>query len=388
MAAISVTYSFTNGTAADAGQVNTNFADIIAGTSDGTKDFSISAISCAGVATFNNNVILGNASGDDIQFNGSLATSIPIKTHATYNVGSSTLALLSVYFSMDSTHGVRLLGSSSGSANYSLTLPPATGAAGDVLYSTDASSTLGWKKDSVLITNASGGTSGVTLTTSSNSVTVFTPSAAITVKLDNSFTAGRQITIINNGTAEITLTANDDTTIATVYRQTSYTCLTPSATPTTNTSWLGLTPIISPSIEVSSLVSFTGLGTPADIEVLMKRNGSTVTLWGWVEAGTVSSTTMTMVLPSGIAINSSTPYETAHHHFGMWGSHRASSWLAAGDGGVVTYISGQGTDRVCFVRDGNADAWNTMLANAVMGNSGTFSFKCEFEVTGWSANKG
>jgi hypothetical protein len=53
MANITVTHTFVNGNVADASQMNTNFTDIINGTSDGTKDFSISAITCAGTATFN-----------------------------------------------------------------------------------------------------------------------------------------------------------------------------------------------------------------------------------------------------------------------------------------------------------------------------------------------
>lgn len=58
MAAITVTYTFSNGTTADATQVNTNFTDILNGLSDGTKDISIGALTVAttsshtGVASF------------------------------------------------------------------------------------------------------------------------------------------------------------------------------------------------------------------------------------------------------------------------------------------------------------------------------------------------
>lgn len=238
MAFISVTYSFTNATAADAGQVNTNFTDLINGTSDGTSDLNIAALTCAGTVTLNGDIVLSS---------GLLASSIPIKTTRTYDIGSANLGLRSIYFGMNSTHTAAISAPSSGaSGDYSLILPALAPAIYDVISTTDGSGATVFRKDSALSINASGGTSGVTLTTASPSVSVFTPSAAITIKLDNSFTAGRQITIVNNGTAEISLTANDDTVIATVYRQTTYTCMTPSATPTTNTSWLGLTPIISP----------------------------------------------------------------------------------------------------------------------------------------------
>ena len=44
MASPSVTYSFTNGTSADATQVNQNFTDIINAMTDGSKTFSIDAL--------------------------------------------------------------------------------------------------------------------------------------------------------------------------------------------------------------------------------------------------------------------------------------------------------------------------------------------------------
>ena len=97
MASISVTYSFSNGTTADASQVNQNFTDIINGTSDGTKDFSISGLTVAGTANLNGNINLGNASADQITFTGSLSSSLPLKTTNSYDVGSSTLGLRTIY---------------------------------------------------------------------------------------------------------------------------------------------------------------------------------------------------------------------------------------------------------------------------------------------------
>jgi len=81
MANISVTYSFTNGTSADADQVNQNFTDIINGTSDASKDMSINALTVAGALTANGNVTLGNSSGDDLTVTASLASTIVKLTH-------------------------------------------------------------------------------------------------------------------------------------------------------------------------------------------------------------------------------------------------------------------------------------------------------------------
>lgn len=86
----SYTYSLTNGTTADASQVMQNFNDILNGATDGTKDLSISALTVAGTATLNGNVNLGNASGDDITVTGSLASTVPIKTDNSYDIGASS----------------------------------------------------------------------------------------------------------------------------------------------------------------------------------------------------------------------------------------------------------------------------------------------------------
>ncbi len=391
MASITVTYSFTNGTASDATAVNTNFNDIISGTSDGTKDFSISALTCAGIATFNGNVLLGNASGDDVQFNGSLATSIPIKTTRTYDIGSADLGLRIIYLGMNSTYTIALCGPSSGaSADYTLTLPATDGATGDVLTNSDGSATMAWWRSGRVTIDNAAGTAGVTLASTDEAFQYFNPSSAITVKLDNSFTNGDVITIYNDGTAEISLTANDNAVIATIYRKTCFTVRCKTTTPTTNTSWLGCTPIVSPTIEITSLftsTSFTGLGTANDWWVNFSRRGSRIYVEGWAEAGTITASAATIIMPSGMAINT-TFYENTHHHLGIWGTHRATSWMSSGDGGKLTYDSGQGSDRICLTRDGNNDAISAMAANAVFSNSQTFSFEASYEVSGWGTYSG
>ncbi len=105
MANISVTYSFSNGSTADATEVNTNFQDIIDGTSDGTKDFSISALTCAGTATLNGAVNLGNATTDDITITGRIASDIDPKTAASNTLGDSTQTWQALYLDNGATDG-------------------------------------------------------------------------------------------------------------------------------------------------------------------------------------------------------------------------------------------------------------------------------------------
>lgn len=144
MAFLTMSYTFANTTAANATEVNTNFQDIIDATSDGTIDFNIAALTAAGTATFNGNVLLGNASGDDVQFNGSLATSITIKTANTYNIGAAGTGLAGLYINCGASNTVRLVGSSSGTpANWTFTFPSTAGVAGQALVNS-GSGTMVW----------------------------------------------------------------------------------------------------------------------------------------------------------------------------------------------------------------------------------------------------
>lgn len=139
----SVTYTFSNSTTADAGQVNTNFSDLIAAMSDGTKDFSIAALTLAGALTANGNVTLGNATSDTITTTGRAASSYVPSASASYDFGSSSLGWASLYLGRNS-QTVRLIPSSSASATYTMTLPPAAGTKGYVPYNSDGSATLTW----------------------------------------------------------------------------------------------------------------------------------------------------------------------------------------------------------------------------------------------------
>lgn len=97
MANITVTHTFVNGTIADGTEINTNFSDIVNGTSDGTKDFSINALTCAGTATLNGNVVLGNATGDTITPNGRFAADIDPSADNARDLGATALMFKAMY---------------------------------------------------------------------------------------------------------------------------------------------------------------------------------------------------------------------------------------------------------------------------------------------------
>lgn len=141
MANPAVTYIFANSTTADATQVNQDFTDLINGITDGTKDLSISALTCAGTATLNGNTIIGNSSVDTLTISAVLASSIALGTTFSYEIGSATVGLKSVYLgSNDSAaRSVRLIAGAT-SASYTITIPTATASQTGMTLVSDASS--------------------------------------------------------------------------------------------------------------------------------------------------------------------------------------------------------------------------------------------------------
>ena len=143
MAFTAVTYTFSNSTTADATQVNQNYQDIIAGLSDGTKYISVNAGTFAGNVAISGNTTIGNASSDTLTVTASLASTIPIGTTNTYDIGSSTLGLRALYFGANS-QTVNIKGSASMSATWTLTLPVTAGTDGYYLK-TNGSGVTSWQ---------------------------------------------------------------------------------------------------------------------------------------------------------------------------------------------------------------------------------------------------
>lgn len=127
MASPSVTYTFSNSTVADATQVNQNFTDIINSLTDGTKDLSISALTCAGNVALNGTTTIGNASSDDLNVNGSLASSVPIKTTNSFDIGSTTKGLQRIYFGSSAGSNTTRLAGAAVTSDAQITLPSITG---------------------------------------------------------------------------------------------------------------------------------------------------------------------------------------------------------------------------------------------------------------------
>lgn len=122
----SVTNTFSNGTTADATQVNTNFTDIINALTDGLKDLVVSSINLttltvSGVATFNGAVGLGNAAADAITITGTPTFSTAITITATTNqIVLGVTNTTTINATAPSASRVYTLGDAGGAANFVL----------------------------------------------------------------------------------------------------------------------------------------------------------------------------------------------------------------------------------------------------------------------------
>lgn len=304
MASITVTYTFANSTTADATQVNQNFTDIINGTSDGTKDFSINALTCAGAATLNGNVTLGNASSDTLTITASLASTIPIGTTYSYDIGSSTIGLRSIYLgdAGSAARATRLIGATVASG-YTFTLPTSGGTVGQHL-TTDGSGTTSWRyadKTTAKTTTytATGDETLITCDATSAAFTVTLPAAAsftgkryVIKKIDSSVNA---ITIDPNG-AELVDGAST-TTLNTQYEAVEIVC--------DGSNWH----IVQRTYPVawSSSLTFTpasaAFGTISNSDFKWRRVGDSMEVLGYFTTGTVAANAAAIDLPTGYTMD-------------------------------------------------------------------------------------
>lgn len=311
MANITVTNTFTNGTAADATQVNTNFTDIINGTSDGTKDFSIAALTVGGTLTANGNVTLGNSSADDITITGSLAASIPVKTTGTYNLGAATLGWLSLYLGNASNSNTVRVNTGTTSASWTLTLPTAVSAAGQEARFSSAgvmSFTYGVVRavtttdsptvsDEILLCDATAGAFTVTLP----AVSGLSGKRYKIKKTDSSTNA---VTVDGNGSETVDGAANYK-----LYMQNE--CI--EIVTTGSTGWSIVSAVGAAGTYTPTLTNTTNIAASTLNAAFFSRTGNQVTVNVQVQIDPTSSgvgTTLTMTLPVATANFSSTSQAT------------------------------------------------------------------------------
>ena len=185
----------------------------------------------------------------------------------------------------------------------------------------------------VVNTYGAGNSSGETLTSATaQNVRSYDPTVNITITINNTWPAGRELIINHLGTTAgtiITLSANGTGTIATIYPKTTYRCVPITSTPGAVSDWLGLTSIQSNWV---TLASGTGtnvrngisdggtptinLGTGGEAFCLIeyKRQGDSIILRGAFQFGSSGAVAGAAVilgakLPTGVSIAATGRYQ-------------------------------------------------------------------------------
>lgn len=380
MANPSVTYTFANSTTADATQVNTNFNDIINSLTDGTKSLTIDALTCAGAATFNGNVTLGNGTPDDITFTGSLASSIPIKTTNSYDFGSSTIGLRSVYIaaSDSAARTVRVLAGAV-SASYSITLPTAVAPQTGMGFISDASGVLSYRytekttsktanytatgDETTILCDASGGAFTITLPAAAS----FTGKHFYVKKTDTSYNA---VTI--DGNASETIDGSTTTTLNTQYEFVKIVC--------DGSNWHIVTRKTTTPAETftptSSTLSGSGTGR-------RWRNGDRMyfDIQWTLNAGLSANPTITGFLPTGPTVDTA---KLANAGSRIYLPGAVASDISVGDYTGIMEFDSAYTAISRFAGPNGTDAW-TSTAPFTWASGDVISCQFSLPITGWSA---
>lgn len=142
-----------------------------------------------------------------------------------------------------------------------------------------------------------------------------------------------------------------------------------------NTNWTSYTP------------SFTGVGSPSNIDFRWRRVGTNIEIRGFANAGTVTSSNMTVSLPTGASIDSSTVGGSQAQSYGtLWEATSAGTQIPA---------AGRGPWAVIYNTLDNSAAYFSGSANSATGtfafSTGTnllatgnpFTTKFSFPISGW-----
>jgi hypothetical protein len=398
MAFLTMTYSFANSTTADASQVNTNFQDVIDATSDGTLDFNIAALTAAGASVLNGNVTLGSASSKDLTVNASLASSIPIKTTRTYDIGSADLGTRLIYLGGNSTHTASFGAPSSGfTADTNFLVPPTNGTAYYRLK-TDGSGNTSWVPPAP--ESAAGSDADTTLTVSSARTQIVVPTADRVYTLPTtSVLAGDIFTIFNNAAVasgfEIIVKSSDADVVVTCYPQCSVQVMALQATPTDTTHWAGLTHIRTSRVAYTATAA--NFGTITNQSSFWNRDGQYLEGTVFFEAGTVTGSDARVSLPSiagtQCTIDSAAVQGNGKNFLGMGAAASTSLAGCWGDGqGIV--VAADSTDYT-FVYLGKQNgttagsvAFTMQAASAVVATGGQIGISFRVPISGWTSTKG
>jgi hypothetical protein len=384
MANPSVTYTFSNGTTADATQINTNYTDLINALTDGTKSLSIDALTCAGAVTLNGNVTLGNASVDDIVFTGSINSHLTFKTTFDFDIGSSTVGARSVYLGSndDAARSVRLIAGVVGTS-YTFTFPTSAGTSGYVL-TTNGSGVTSWRAGagkmvyrSVITTDAPTSSDDV-LGCSGASFTITLPDASAAANTNKVFE------ILHLGTSLTQVYTLNTTSAQTIGGIASgayalYTNGERLKIVSDGSNWQILDHYAKTLLATYTPSNKQGFGTTTNDDFLWARDGQFIEIMASFTAGTVAGSEAQIELPNSSAVSS---LITGIKMVGGWikgvaaTQHGGSVLATAAD----TFLNFSDDS---IYGDGSATGTTPVNGNVMLANSDPVAFTVRVPISGW-----
>lgn len=392
MASPAVTYTFANSTTADATQVNQNFTDIINGLTDGTKDLSISALTCAGTATFNGNVAIGNASSDTLTITAVLGSSLALGTTFSYDIGAATVGLRSLYLgaSDSAARTVRVLAGAV-SASYSITLPTAApSVSNSVMALTSAGVGTFEPKSTRAVTSK---TTTYTATLADDVILVDGSGAAWTLSLPAAASStGKVLQVVrtdNTPANAVTIDGNASETIQGATTRALYTQYESVTIVCDGSNWQVLDHRCDTADASVTLTPSAGFGTVSLESYWVCRIGDKARFRGYLKTGTVAASEANFTLPSGYVIDSAKFASTASvQRIGLWTSIATSGTprnISSADNEATTFYDGSTTSKVYFAVASASNVLSKANANILAVNNDGFTFDFVVPISGWWA---
>jgi hypothetical protein len=216
-----------------------------------------------------------------------------------------------------------------------------------------------------------------TLSTSSNPVQFYTPSAGINVTLDNTFLAGQRVTIYNQDTTNsISVLSNAAETIINILPSSMAELICNTSTPTTAAQWSGIGTYSTPWYSFTPSIDSLTVASPA---CYWRRVGASMDIHGYFSVSSTASGTVALVVPGGYSINTSAISSSKHTILGQ----------IIGSGGLSN--TWMGTDCGTSTTKLYPMTNSSPIANTVNGayGAGDTTFNIDnLPISGWTVNKG
>ena len=131
--------------------------------------------------------------------------------------------------------------------------------------------------------------------------------------------------------------------------------------------------------------SFTGFGTPTNVEIYTKRQGSDLVVRGYFRTGTVSVTIASIVLPSKYTINASGIPNITSSGARVGNAEQLVSGTMTTNSKMILFADGVNNNNVYFSLAGNNVSYVTSSGTGIYADTQAGAFEFTVPVQGWQA---